>query len=255
MYPRKRINKDYEGRIEPFKIAGNVYFVGTYQESSHLIDTGDGLILIDTCEHSTLYLVLESIWELGFKPQDIKYIINTHWHSDHTGGTEALSKITGAKTMIGQYDKSYVVDMGFFVPDIIVSDGQLLELGNVEIKFLHTPGHTKGTVSLFFDVVENGKTYRVGMFGGAGANSLVPGYPGYYDNATHDYLTSVDKLLNEKVDIFIGNHCWNNNTDGKAEMLKFGDINPFIDSNEWQKFLLFCRQRCENLIYNKTDKE
>lgn len=120
-----------------------------------------------------------------------------------------------------------------------------MELGNTKINFLHTPGHTKGTVSLFFDTEENGTTYRVGMFGGAGANSLVPEYKTYYEGARQDYLNSVSKLLKEKVDVFIGNHCWNNNTDGKAEILKSSSANPFIDCGEWTKFLLFCKERCE----------
>lgn len=247
MYPRKKINKDYEGRIQPFRIAGNVYFVGTYQESSHLIDTGDGLILIDTGDHSTLYLVIESIWELGFKPEDIKYIINTHWHKDHSGGTDALSKITGAKTVIGKYDEKYVVDLGLYTPDILINDGDTLKLGNVKIKFLHTPGHTKGTISLFFDTEESGKTYKVGMFGGAGANSLVASHPSYYEGSRIDYQNSVSRLMNEKVDIFMGNHCWNNNTDEKAEILRSTGENLFINSEEWIKFLQFCKRRCENL--------
>ena len=67
MYPRRKIIKEYEGRIEPIKITDNVYFVGTYQVSSHLIDTGEGIILIDTGFKNTLYLVVESIRELGFR--------------------------------------------------------------------------------------------------------------------------------------------------------------------------------------------
>ncbi len=247
MYPRKKIIKDYEGRIEPFKVAGNVYFAGTYQESSHLIDTGDGLVIIDTGERTSLYLLIESIWELGFRPKDIRYIINTHWHSDHTGATEALAKITGAKTIIGKPDAAYLADYGLFKPDILINDGDVLEVGNVKIRFLHTPGHTKGTMSLFFDTRENGKIYRVGMFGGAGANSLVSEHPTYYEGARKDYLNSISKLENERVDIFIGNHCWNNNTDEKAKILKKTGENLFIDDREWGKFLAFCKKRCEAL--------
>lgn len=247
MYPRKKFDKSYEARIEPFKIIGNVYFVGTYKESAHLIDTGNGLILIDTGNEATLYLVLESIWELGFKPSDIKYIINTHWHQDHTGGTDALSHITGAKKVIGEYDAKYVEDLEIYKPDVTVRDNEELELGNVKIKFLHTPGHTKGTISLFFDTEDNGTIYRVGMFGGAGANTLTPSCKSYYEGARKDYLSSIEKLLNEKVDVFIGNHCWNNNTDEKAKVLKETGKNLFIDDKEWSKFLLFCKKRCEDL--------
>ena len=247
MYPRRKVKKTYEGRIAPFKIIGDVYFTGTYQASSHLIDTGDGLIMIDTGYDNTLYLVLESVWELGFNPHDIKYIVNTHWHDDHTGGSEAMAALTGAKTMIGEKDAPYVIEKGYFKPDICIKDGDELLCGNTKMKFMHTPGHTKGTVSLFFDTEENGKTYRVGMFGGAGANSLVPEFDAYYPECRQNYLNSIDRLMKEKVDVFIGNHCWNNNTDIKAEILRKGAENPFIDKSEWIRFLEYCKKRCEAL--------
>ena len=75
MFERRKIVKPWEGRIEPFKIIGNVYFTGTFQSSSHLIDTGDGLILIDTGYSDILYLLIDSIYKLGFNPKDVKYII------------------------------------------------------------------------------------------------------------------------------------------------------------------------------------
>ena len=76
MFKRRKIEQPYEGRIEPFRIIGNVYFVGTFQSSCHIIDTGDGLILIDTGYSNVFYLVIRSIYKLGFKPEDIKYIIH-----------------------------------------------------------------------------------------------------------------------------------------------------------------------------------
>lgn len=243
----KTVKKPYEGRIEPFKIIGNVYFVGTYQASSHLIDTGDGLILLDTGYQNTAYLVLESIWELGFDPRNIKYIIHSHWHWDHTEGTEYIANLSGAKTVIGEHDKDYVIERGYFVPDITVADGDTLTLGNTTIRFMHTPGHTKGTVSFFFDTEDNGKTYRVGQFGGAGRNTLVKSFPTYYDGCRDDYLRSLDRLMKEKVDVFIGNHCWNNQTEQKCEILKQGKENPFINEKEWIEFLEFLKLDSNNL--------
>ena len=98
----KNFAAHYEGKMEPFKIVGNTYFVGTYPASAHLIDTGDGLILIDVGYSDTLFLLINSIYKLGFSPYDIKYIILTHWHGDHTEATAALSDLTGAKTFIGR---------------------------------------------------------------------------------------------------------------------------------------------------------
>ncbi|MBR3641286.1 MAG: MBL fold metallo-hydrolase [Oscillibacter sp.] len=247
MYPVKKLKKNYEGRMRPFRIVGNVYFVGTYQASSHLIDTGEGLILIDTGYAATAYLVLESIWELGFRPEQIRYIVNTHWHTDHTAATAGFAHLTGAKTCIGEYDAPYVIERDIFTPDILLRDGDVLRLGDTAIRFLHTPGHTKGTISLFFDVREGGETYRAGMFGGAGSNSLVPSYDGYYEGCRADYLASIEKLRRERVDVFLGNHCWNNDTDGKAEKLRAGGENPFLDPREWTRFLDHCQKRCEAL--------
>ena len=247
MYPRQKINKPWDGYMEPFRLIVSVYFEGTYQASSHLIDTGDGLIIIDTGYQNTLYLVVDSIYRLGFDTRDIRYILNSHWHIDHTGATAALSHLSGAKTVIGKKDAPFLAEKELFSPDILVSDGDMIRLGNVQIRCADTPGHTLGTISFFFDTEEDGQRYRVGMFGGAGANSLVPSFPDYYEGCRRDYLESIDKLQKEQVDVFIGNHCWNNDTKGRAERLARGEKDAFIDSAEWGKFLNFCKKRCEAL--------
>jgi len=245
MFERRKIVNPWEGKMKPFRIIGNTYFVGTFQASCHLVDTGDGLILIDTGYANTLYLVVRSIYELGFNPKDIKYIINTHWHGDHTEGTMAMVDLTGAKTLIGRYDEEKV--RKYFVPDILVKDGDVLSLGNVTISFMETPGHTKGTISIFFETEENGKTYRVGMFGGAGANTMAQGHFDY-DGCREEYRNSLHRLQNEKVDVFIGNHVWNNDTAVKGEVLLKTGENRFIDKNLWYEFLAFCEKRLDEVI-------
>ena len=245
MFERRKILNPWEGKIEPFRIIGNVYFVGTFQASCHLIDTGEGLILIDPGYSNTLYLVVRSIYELGFNPKDIKYIINTHWHGDHTEATRAMVDLTGAKTLIGRYDEEKVKK--YFDPDILIKDADVLALGNVTITFMETPGHTKGTISIFFETEDNGKAYRVGMFGGAGANTMAQGHFDY-DGCREEYRNSLHRLKNEKVDVFIGNHVWNNDTAVKGEMLLKTGENRFIDQNLWHKFLEFCEKRLDEVI-------
>ena len=83
--------------IPPFRLAGNTYFVGTYKASSHLIDTGDGLILIDTGYASTADVILESMQILGFDIADVKLILHSHGHYDHTEGTAKLLKLCKEK--------------------------------------------------------------------------------------------------------------------------------------------------------------
>lgn len=245
MFTRRKIENPWEGKMEPFRIIGNVYFVGTFQASCHLIDTGEGLILIDPGYANTLYLVIRSIYELGFNPKDIKYILNTHWHGDHTEATKEIVDLSGAKTLIGRGDAEKA--QKYFVPDILLKDGDILELGNTKISFMETPGHTKGTVSFFFDMEENGKIYRVGMFGGAGANTLAQGKFDY-DGCREDYRNSLHRLQKEQVDVFIGNHTWNNDTTVKGELLLKTGENKFIDGEVWYQFLSFCEKRLDEVI-------
>ncbi len=245
MFERKIIANPWEGKIDPFKIIGNLYFVGTYQASSHLIDTGKGLILIDTGYSDTLYLVVRSIYELGYKLTDVKYIINTHWHCDHTGGTQQIAGLSGATTMIGRKDMGNAKQ--YFEPNMLINDGDTLTLGNTTIKFIDTPGHTEGTISLFFDVEEDGKVYRVGMFGGAGTTTLLQGRF-EYDACREDYRKSLQRLRQEEVDVFIGNHVWNNDTEAKGEVLQKTGENRFIDKNLWPAFLDFCEKKLEDAI-------
>ena len=245
MFERRKIINPWEGKLQPFKIVGNVYFVGTFQASCHLIDTGDGLILIDPGYSNTLYLVVRSIYELGFNPKDIKYIINTHWHWDHTEATAAMVDLSGAKTLIGCDDEEKA--RRYFTPDILIKDGDTLTLGNTTISFMETPGHTKGTISVFFNTEDDGKVYRVGMFGGAGVNTLAQGQFDY-DGCREDYRNSLHRLQKEKVDVFIGNHVWNNDTAAKGKLLLKTGENKFIDKNLWHDFLDFCEKRLNDVI-------
>ena len=246
---KKTVKKPFEGKMQPFKIIGNVYFVGTYQGSCHIIDTGDGLIMIDPGYSDAFYLIIHSMHTLGLNPADVKYIINTHWHWDHIEATAAMVDLCGGKTLIGKEDAEKAKE--YFNPDILIKDGDTLTLGNTTISFMETPGHTKGTLSFFFETEEDGKTYRVGMFGGAGANSLVPGEL-YYEGCRDDYLNSVQRLKKEKVDVFIGNHVWNNQTDERAEVLLTTGENRFIDGEIWNKFLEHCEKRLAEVIAQDT---
>ncbi len=245
MFERKHFKNNYEGVIEPFKIIGNTYFVGTFPASSHLIDTGDGLILIDTGYRDTLFLLINSIYKSGYSPYDVKYIIHTHWHGDHTAATAAFVHLTGAKTFIGKKDAEKVRQ--YFEPDVLLSEGDVVSLGNTKIEIMETPGHTEGTISLFYETEENGIKYQVGTFGGAGANTLAKGMFDY-DNCRSDYMESLKKLRAKKVDVFIGNHVWNNDTERKGIILKETGENQFIDTSIWNEFLDFCEKRLHETI-------
>ncbi len=243
-----------ESYIKPSKMIGNLYFVGVYNASTHIIDTGDGLILIDPGYFENLHLIVHNIWEIGFNPKDIKIILISHAHLDHMDATRELAELTGAKTYISEKElpllngEIFHYPIRTFTPDVLVKDGDKISLGNTTIKCLLTPGHTDGTLSFFFDVVDGEKTYRAGMFGGAGSNTLVTEFL-LKNNLPFDcrekYFKSIERLMQEHVDVFVGNHVSNNNTDKKLALLKTSTKNPFINPNEWVEFL---NQRKEKLI-------
>ncbi|MBQ9985358.1 MAG: MBL fold metallo-hydrolase, partial [Oscillospiraceae bacterium] len=134
----------------PFRIAGNLYFVGCRKASSHLLDTGEGLILLDTGYEENAEMIVNSMSELGFDIRDVRYIIHSHGHYDHTFATAKLVKLSGAKTFLNFRDIRYLE--GRFTPDFDIKDGDVIKLGNTEILCLETPGHTEGTVSFFFNL-------------------------------------------------------------------------------------------------------
>lgn len=250
-HPQMKVNP-WLGAMQPFKIIGNTYFCGTYQGSCHIIDTGAGLIMIDPGYANTAYLIIDSVYKLGFKPEDIKYIVNSHWHGDHVGATEAFAALTGAKTLLGRDDVAKAAK--YFTPDITVDDGDTLTLGDVTMTFIHTPGHTKGTISPFWYTTVDGVTYRLGMFGGAGVNTMVRDKFDF-DGCREAYRASLNRLRNEKVDVFIGNHTWNNDTYGKGLRLLAGGKNEFIDPTLWCNFLDHCEARLDAVIEEEAAAE
>lgn len=257
--------KPWEGYMEPFRICGNLYFVGTKFVSSHVIDTGEGLILLDSNYPQCTYLVTEGMRKLGLNPMDIKYILHSHGHYDHIGGTRALVELTGAKTIIGRPDVSYVngtedltwaKELGFefyemFEPDVILDDGDMFELGKTKIRAVSTPGHTPGTMSYFFNVEEGDKSYTAAMLGGAGMNSMKKAFLNAYNlplTYRDDFAKSLEKVKNEKVDIAIGNHPGDVDTAGKYARMQTEKENPFIDASAWTRRLAYCRKQYDDMI-------
>ncbi len=239
----------------PFKMVGNLYFVGCKAYSSHLIDTGDGLILIDVGYEENADAVIESIGILGFDVKDIKYILLSHGHVDHSEGAPMIVNRSGAKVFMFEADNKY---LNGFLPDVYLNDGDIISLGNTEILVLATPGHTEGTASFFWNVTENGKTYRAGMFGGAGTNQLKKAFMDKVNlpyRMRGEFFKSVERLKSEHVDIFVGNHTWNNNTSGKYKKSLVSDENPFINECEWVPFLEKVAKDLEGVIANEIKTE
>ena len=247
------IHHPWKGHVPPFRIFGNMYFIGTVPASTHLIDTGDGLILIDPGFPNALYLVLENMRALGFAPEAVRKIICTHGHYDHMGAAKALRELTGAEIAIGAADAdicrgvkdlSWAKELGYsfdeaFEPDVLLREGDTIALGDTEILCRTAPGHTPGTMAFFWNVTDGTSTLRAGMHGGVGMNSMSASYlaqNGLDESWRAPFVPAIERLLDEHVDIHVGNHVKDNDTLCKAKAVS-GGHNPFIDPAEWRNFL------------------
>lgn len=259
------INEVWNTYMHPFRVAGNLYFVGTKIASSHIIDTGDGLIMIDSGYQETLYLVIDSIHKLGFSPHDIKLIVHSHGHIDHMGGTKSLAVLSGAKTVIGRADENYANgkrDLSFatelgmvfsqtFEPDTLIDDRDIIKLGNTVIHCLHTPGHTEGTMSYFFELDSNGRKLIAGTHGGVGMNSMETAFlkkHGLPFSLRQSFLEGLSRLRKQHVDVFFGNHQDQCNTIDKSRRILTGDADAFIDASQWPLFLDKCEENIKQLM-------
>src|SRR5689334_17383844 len=90
-----QVMKHWTTPIAPFHVIDNIYYVGTEGIAVFLIKTSQGLILMDTAMPESTGMIKDSIGKLGFKVADVKYILNTHAHLDHTGGFAEMKKDTG----------------------------------------------------------------------------------------------------------------------------------------------------------------
>lgn len=255
-------------QIDPFMIADGLYYVGDRKVCIHLIDTGEGLILIDSGYLGATHLLVDSIWRAGFDPRNVVMIIHTHGHSDHFGASDEFSRLYGTKLAISRIDAEYVRSIavdgmigGTLYPlakmpefDYEMEDGDVIEVGSVKIRCVLTPGHTLGVMSLFFDVTYEGKTYTAGLFGGAGVNALKLTYM-HCKNMPLDLpeqmLASIEKVRHEPVTVHLGNHPSNNATLARRErQLKEGG-NPFINENSWTDFLDSLKAKAEKAIADR----
>ncbi|MRG43482.1 subclass B3 metallo-beta-lactamase [Chitinophaga sp. SYP-B3965] len=201
----------------PFRIAGNLYYVGTYDLACYLITTPKGHILINTGAPGSVPMIRSHVETLGFKFADIKILLTTHAHIDHVGGMAEVKKLTGAKMMINEKDaevladggkSDYVLGSAFqFEPvkaDRLLFDGDTLALGGMHVIMLHHPGHTKGASSFLFTV----DSYRVLIANMPSIldDTKLSGMP-RYPEVGKDYAYTLDAMKNLKFDLWLSSHA------------------------------------------------
>ncbi len=246
----------WEIAVKPFQVAPQTWYVsGQTWVGCYLIDTGDGLILIDTAIPESLYLMVDSICQLGFKMTDIKKILLSHAHFDHCGAAAAMKKLTGAELYMSKEDTEFykacpeetlVLDPDshpqYFEVDKYYSDDEPITLGNISIRTILTPGHTIGCTSFLWDVKNpaNGETYVVGMHGGVGANTMNDDYYSTSKYLTPDlrdrFISDADKLKKIHVDIALPSHP--NQIEIMDRAGQYTDESqPYLDDTIWADFI------------------
>jgi metallo-beta-lactamase class B len=219
---------------EPFQIFDNLYYAGPQTASTYLIKTDQGLILIDPTYDWAAQMVLGNIRKLGVNPSDIKYILITHGHWDHTSGVYALQKATGARVGMAAadwdiYETAQPAHPYPTVPrDLTYKDGDTLRLGNTTIHFYVTPGHTPGCLSMEYTVYDHGTPYEALSLGGTGFN-----FPAEW---TKPYIQSMQRMRTlPNVRVLLPDHPQINDVLELGDQLKTraaGQPNPFVQSRQ-----------------------
>lgn len=238
--------------VKPFKIVGNVYYVGAKEVASYLIVTPQGHILLDTGFLETVPQIKQNVAQLGFRFEDIKILINSHAHSDHAGGFAAVKKeLTGARLMVSEGDAALLArggkndpnfgDRFLFQPvtaDRIMRDGDTVQLGEVTMTARLTPGHTPGCTTWTMKVREGSKTYDVVFYG----STTIPGFKlvgnANYPNIVDDFERSFRLLKGLPCDVFLAPHGSFFLLEEKIKRLaQDPSQNPFIDEAGYRRIL------------------
>ena len=173
---------------DPFRVMGNLHYVGSAGLAVWFIPTDDGHIVIDGGVPETAAQVMAGIRALGYDPADIAILLNTHAHFDHSGGLAELKAISGAQMMASEGDRS-ALEGGFYLGseeesvlnappvsvDHILADGETVSHGGVTLTANLTPGHSRGCTSWTLTLEEGGEAYEALIFCSASvaANRLV----------------------------------------------------------------------------------
>lgn len=206
----------------PFRIAGNLYYVGSYELASYLITTPAGDILINTGIPGSDTMIRKHVEALGFKFRDIKILLTNQAHFDHVGAAAAIRQQTKAKMYVDEKDAAVLADGGMsdfvmgghgqlFVPvvaDRLLRDRDTVKLGDLHIVVLHHPGHTKGSCSYLFTVKDDHRSYRVLI---ANIPTILdatkfPSMPSYPD-VMKDYAYTLDTMPKLKFDLWFAAHA------------------------------------------------
>ena len=225
--------------VEPFRIVGDVYYVGAEGVSAFLVRTSDGAILIDGGLPETAPHIAASIAKLGVDIRDVKVLLNSHAHYDHGGGLAELKRLAGASLAVSGPDGDRLEKGEPNMPAVRVdrrlSDGDTVRLGETTLTANITPGHTKGCTTWTMTTREGESDYRVLFHCSTSVVDTLVGNAGY-PNIVADYERTFAKLRTMNADVFLANHPMFFRMSEKRAAMKAGAPNPFVDPSELRRF-------------------
>ena len=216
--------KDWTTPIDPFKIAGNLYYVGSRDLAAYLIVTPQGNILINSNLETSPPQIRQSVEQLGFQWSDVKILLSSQAHYDHVAGAALVLRETHAKYEVMEGDVAVVQNGGgkasFDLPDShfppahvdkTLHDGEKIMIGGTTITALHTAGHTQGCTTFTMEINENGKKLLAAIIGGWSSNPgvtyvAIKGKPASYPGIEKDFEHTFATYKALPVDIFLGAH-------------------------------------------------
>lgn len=213
------LNQPWLAQKEPYQVVPNVYYVGNQYVGSYLLNTSEGIVLIDVTMQETAYLLFESIRKLGFHPAEIKKVLITHGHIDHCGAAKLVQEYSGCEIYYPAGDAFFLTERRDLiiceerVPEFEVTEfydyNQELDFGNIRVRPVHTPGHTPGCTSFLIYADCGAETLCLGMLGGVALNGLSLAElkeNGLPLSLQEDYLHSLEKIRTAPVDILTLSH-------------------------------------------------
>lgn len=257
--------------VAPFKIIGNVYYVGASDVTSYLITTPKGHILIDSGFSETVPQIKANVAKLGFKMEDIKILLVNHAHYDHCAGLAEIKNLTKAKLYASPPDAKVLEDGGKsdfrfggdpdfsfapVKPDEILKDGQQIKLGGSVLKTYFTFGHTKGATSWTTDVSENGKKYKVAFVSSLTTLDYALNENAKYPNIKADFTRTFATLEKIKADVVLSSHGQFFELTEKAEKARNGaKENPFVSAKDYADLIAYMKKAFNDKLQKELKSE
>jgi metallo-beta-lactamase class B len=257
----------YSAPAEPFRIIGNIHYVGAANIASYLITSPQGHILVDTGMVDMHTVIANNVARLGFKTSDIKIMLSSHAHFDHIAGHAMMQKLTGAQVMamVGDAeameagtDNSALGAIGWepVKVDRVLRHGDTVSLGGNTLRAIHSSGHTQGATTWMMTVTEKGTPYTVAILGGTTPNGGVPVISNpRHKTVVEDTLRTLARLKAEKVpDVYLVGHP-EAMFAGKVERIKAGDTpHPLLNGAAWTKQILDAEAQFDKRVADERAK-